>query len=65
MLQETHRLGLNELVDHVAEYGADGVEAFVRVADVRQAGLVEQDLLDDEDGDGLGQLRACFHDAQA
>ena len=64
MLQETHRLSLNELIDHVAEYGADGVEAFVRVADVGQASLVEQYLLDDEDGDGLGQLRACLHDAQ-
>ena len=56
---------LDQLIDHVAENGPHSVEPFVRVADVRQTSLVEENLLDDEDGDSLGELRARFHDAQA
>jgi len=46
-------------------YQSDGHvrKAFVGLADVRQAGLVEQYLLDDESGHGLAQLRAAVHDA--
>lgn len=65
MLEQPHCLRLHELVDHVAQDGADGVEPLVGVADVRQAGLVEEDLLHNEDGDRLGELRARLHDAQA
>ena len=35
MFQEPHSLRLDELVDHVAEDGADGVEPLVCVADIR------------------------------
>jgi hypothetical protein len=35
------------------------------MANIRQPRLVEQDLLDDEDGDRLGQLGTCLHDAEA
>jgi hypothetical protein len=65
VLEEADRLRLDELVDHVAEDGADGVEALVRVADVREPGLVEQDLLHDEDRDGLAQLAPRLHNPQA
>jgi hypothetical protein len=65
VLEQTDGLLLDQLVDHVAKHGADGVEALVRLADVCQAGVVEKDLLDDEDGDGLAQLRARLHDAEA
>jgi predicted fused transcriptional regulator/phosphomethylpyrimidine kinase len=51
MLQEPNSLCLNELVDHVAEDGADGVEPLVRVADIRQARLVQKNLLNDKDSD--------------
>lgn len=64
MLQQADRLLLDELRHHVAEHGADGVEALVRVADVGEAHVVEQDLLHDEDRDRLAQLRARLHDAQ-
>lgn len=64
VLEQPHSLRLHELVDHVAQYGADGVEPLIGVADVRQAGLVEEDLLHDEDGDRLGELRARLHNAQ-
>lgn len=35
------------------------------MADVRQSRLIKEDLLDDENRDGFGQLRASLHDAQA
>ncbi len=53
MLEQPSRLLLDELGDHVAQDGAHGVEALVGGADVVQTVVVEQDLLDDEDGDGL------------
>ena len=65
MLEQSHSLSLNELVHHVAEHSSNGVETFVCLANVRQSGLVEQDFLNNEDGDGLGELGARLHDAQA
>jgi hypothetical protein len=65
VFEESDRLGLDELVDHVAEDGADGEKAFVGVTDVGETGLVEEDLLHDEDRDRLGKFRAGFHDAEA
>ena len=64
MLEQADRLSLDKLIDHVAQDSADRVESLVGVADVRQAGLVQEDLLDNEDGDRLRELRACLHDAQ-
>ena len=65
MFEQPNRLRLDELVDHVAEDGADGEEALVSVANIGQPRFVEQDLLDDEDGDRLGELGTCLHDAEA
>ena len=65
VFEESDRLGLDELVDHVAGDGADGEKAFVSVTDVGETGLVEEDLLHDEDCDRLGKFRAGFHDAEA
>ena len=39
-------------------------ESFVGLADVGETGFVEEDLLEDERGDGFGELAARFHDAQ-
>ncbi len=64
MLQEPDGLLFDELRDHVAKHGADGVEALVRVADVGEAHVIEQDLLHDEDGHRLAELRPGLHDAQ-
>jgi hypothetical protein len=61
MLQQPNRLSLYKLIDHVAQHGADRIEPFVCMANIRQSCLVEQDLLDDKDGDGFGELRASFH----
>jgi len=65
MFQQSHRLRLHQLRHHVAEHRSDSVESLIGVADVGETGLVEEDLLDDEDGDCLGELRASLHDAQA
>ena len=65
VLEKPDRLALDQLVDHVAKHSADRVEALVRLADVSQPHLVEQDLLDDEDGDRLAQLGPGLHDAKA
>ena len=64
MLKQPSRLLLNQLRNHVAEDGADRVEALVRGADVVEAVVVEQDLLHYEDGHRLGQLGPGLHDAQ-
>ncbi len=65
MLQKSCSLLLNKLVNHVAENSSDRIEALVSRTNVVQAVVVEQDLLDDKDGNGLAQLRASLHDAQA
>lgn len=65
VFEEADRLGLDELVDHVAEDGADGEKAFVSVTNVGKSGLIEEDLLHDEDCDRFRKFRAGFHDAEA
>jgi hypothetical protein len=65
MLEESDSLALHKLVDHVAEDRADSVKPLVRLADVGEAEVVEEDLLNDEDGNCLGELRAGLHDAEA
>ena len=56
MLEEADCLLLHKLVDHVAQHSPDCVEALVCLADVRKANIIEQDLLDNEDGDCLAEL---------
>lgn len=62
MLEQPHSLALNQSLNHVAEYCADSVEALIRLANVRQAEIVKEDLLHNEDGHCLGQFRASLHD---
>lgn len=44
------------------QYESHVRESLVRLTDVGQAGLVQQDLLQDEGGHRLGQLAARLHD---
>lgn len=53
MLQQANSLLLHELVNHVAEDSANGVETLIGLAYVRETNIVKQDLLYDEDGDRL------------
>ena len=65
VLEQSDRLGLHKLVNHVAQHGTDSVEAFIGMADVGEPGLVQKNLLDNKDGHRFGEFRACFHDPQA
>jgi hypothetical protein len=65
MLQKTNCLLFYQLIDHVAQNGTNGVEAFICLADVCQSDIVEEYLLHDKNGDGLGELGAGFHDSEA
>lgn len=56
MFEESDRLRLDELIDHVAKDGADGEKALIGVTDVREPGLIQEDLLNDEDCYRLGEL---------
>lgn len=65
MLQKAHRLLVDQLSNHVAQHRSDGIEALVSLANVLQAHVVKQDLLDDEDGNCLAELRTSLHDTEA
>lgn len=64
VLQQPDRSGLLDAADHVGEDCSHCIEALVRLTDVSKANVVKQDLLYDEDGDGLAELRSGFHDSQ-
>lgn len=65
MLEEPDCLLLHQLRDHIAENGAHSVEPLVRRADIRQANVVQQYFLHDEDRDSLAELGSRLHDAKA
>lgn len=65
MLEQTSRLLLHQLRNHVAQHRPHGVETLVRGADVVEAVIVQQNLLNDEDGNRLAKFRACLHDTKA
>ena len=62
VLEQAHGLCLDELVDHVAENHANGVETLVSVADVSEARVVQKDLLNNEDSHCFGEFRTFIHD---
>lgn len=64
MFEEPSRLLLYELRNHVAEDGADGIKPLVRGTDVVKTVVIEQDLLDNEDGNRLAELGPGLHDPQ-
>ena len=58
VLQETHGGVQMHGVQHVGEDRGDRVEALSRGADIVEAHVIEQDLLDDERCDGFGPIVA-------
>ena len=64
MLKKPYGLSIDELVDHVAQDRPNGVEPFVCMANVSETSFVEEDLLDNEDGNSFGEFRTGFHDAE-
>jgi len=65
VLQQPHRLLIHKLRNHIREHRAHSVEALVRLADILQAHIIQQDLLHDKDGHRLAQLGTGLHDTQA
>lgn len=53
MFEQAHGLLIHELGHHIRQYRTNRVESFVGLANILQAHVVKEDLLDDEDGDGL------------
>lgn len=64
MLQKPDCLRIDQIVHHRTQDGAHGIESLVCLTDVRQAEIIEQDLLNDEDGDCFGEFRSGLHDAE-
>lgn len=65
MLEQPRCRFFYKLAYHVREHRRHRVEPLVRLANVVEPSIVHQDLLHDENGNGLGQLRARLHNAQA
>lgn len=65
VLKESHRLLIDQLCHHVAQYSAHGIEALVSLANVLQPHVVQQNLLNDENGYSLAELGTGLHDTEA
>ena len=65
MLEKSYGLLFDKLVHHIAQDGSNGIEALVGLADVCKTNVIQQDLLDNEDGNGFTELGTRLHDAQA
>lgn len=59
------RLILNLRDHHVIEHRRYGIKPLGGLAQVIQSGVVEENLLNDECGDGLAELGTPFHDPKA
>ena len=59
------RLLLNKLGDYIAEHRGYSVETLVCGADEVQRIIIQENLLDNEDGDSLAELRARLHASKA
>lgn len=65
MLEQPGCLRLHELCDHITKDGPNGIEALIGGTYVSKPIVVEQNLLDDKDGNRLAKLGASLHDPQA
>lgn len=53
MLEQSDSLGFHELIHHVAEDGANGIEALVGMAYVSQTSFIQKNLLHNENRHGF------------
>jgi hypothetical protein len=65
VLEQPDSLLFYQLIDHVAEDSADSIEALIGLANVSETNVIQKNLLHNEDGHSLAELRPCLHDAQA
>ena len=64
VLKQSRGLLLDELGNHIAQHSPDSVESFIGGADIVETVVVEQNLLDDEDGYSLAKLGSGLHNAE-
>lgn len=64
VLEQAHRLLLDQLSDHITEYGAHSVETLICRTNIRQANIIEKNLLHNENGNGFAEFRPGLHDAK-
>ncbi len=64
MLQQPHSLLIHQLRHHITQHRPHSIEPLVRLADILQTHIIEEDFLDDEDGNGLAKFGPGLHDAQ-
>ncbi len=65
VLEQPDCLLLDELSDHVAEDSAHSIETLIRRTNIRQANVIEKNLLHDENRDGLTKFRSGLHNTKA
>jgi len=65
VLEESCRLLLDKLRNHVAQYRSNRVESLVGSANIIQPMIIKKDLLHNEYSHRLAQLRARLHDSKA
>lgn len=65
MLQQPHGLLIHQLRHHIAQHRPHGIEPLIRLADILQPHIIQQNLLHDKYRHGFGEFRAGLHDAQA
>jgi len=65
VFEKSCRLLLHKLRDHIAEHRTNGVKSLICRTNVIQAMVIKKDFLDNEDGNGLAELRARLHDSKA
>ena len=63
MLQQPRCLSLCQRRDHIRQDGTNSIEPLVRLTNVLQSQIVEQDFLNDKDGYCFRQFGTCFHDS--
>lgn len=65
MLKKSCCLLFHQLRNHIAQHSSHSIKSLVRGTDVIQPMVIEEDLLDNEDGYSLAELRSGFHDSEA
>lgn len=56
MLEQANSLLFDQLVDHVAEDCSNSIEALIRLANICETDIIQEDFLYDENGNRLAQL---------
>ena len=65
MLKKSCCLLLHQLRNHIAQDRSHSIESLICGADVVQSMIIEENLLDDEDGHCFAELRTGFHYSKA